>query len=102
MDFKDWLAQVTDIRLSEKIDMTSSKYEYTGKIFDKPFLFIDSFSLKIIFCVMMMIYREQWKVVVLLLFIILSQKIGRKLMVEHWIYSKRMVMQYLMIFRVSV
>lgn len=98
MDFKDWLAQATDIRLSEKIDMTSSKYEYTGKIFDKPFLFIDSSSLKIIFCVMMMIYREQWKVVVLLLFIILFQKIGRKLMVEHWIYSKRMVTRSLMIF----
>ncbi|CAF0727816.1 unnamed protein product [Adineta ricciae] len=29
MDLKDWLVQATNIQLSDKIDMTSSKYEYT-------------------------------------------------------------------------
>ncbi|CAF1235707.1 unnamed protein product [Adineta steineri] len=29
VDFKDWLVQATNIRLSDKIDMTSSRYEYT-------------------------------------------------------------------------
>ncbi|CAF3928895.1 unnamed protein product [Rotaria sp. Silwood2] len=28
-DFKDWLAQATNIRFSDKIDMTCSKYDYT-------------------------------------------------------------------------
>ncbi len=46
---------------------------------------------KIIFCVMMMIYMEQLKVVVLLLFIILFRMIGQKRMEEHWIYLIRMV-----------
>ncbi|CAF2711410.1 unnamed protein product [Rotaria sp. Silwood2] len=29
VDFKDWLAQATNIRFSDKIDMTCSKYDYT-------------------------------------------------------------------------
>jgi hypothetical protein len=91
VEFKDWLAQATDIRLSDKIDMTSSKYEYTGRFWH---LFCDEkyrFLFKIIFYVMMMIYMEQLKVVVLLLFIILYLMIGKKQTVELWIYLIRMV-----------
>jgi len=56
------------------------------------FFWIENFIFfKIIFYVMMMIYMEQLKVVVLLLFIILYLMIGRKWMVEHWIYLILMV-----------
>jgi Rps23 Pro-64 3,4-dihydroxylase Tpa1-like proline 4-hydroxylase len=44
VDFKDWLVQATNIRLTDKIDMTSSKYEYTGNKFYfciiKSFIFL--------------------------------------------------------------
>lgn len=91
VDFKDWLVQATDIQLTDKVDLTSSKYDYTGR-----FLCVFPqtkknhhilFFVKIICYVMTMIFMELLKVVESLLFTILCLRTGRKQMVELWIYS---------------